>query len=213
MPVVDNETAVSRRPHANLDLVVLCASAGGIEAMSGIVANLPSDFEAPLLLVQHLGKASRFPELLQRHTRLNVRWAEDGIRLRPRTVYVAPPDRHLSVTSAYRCVLDDRDKVNGLRPSGDVLFASAAKACGPRTLGVVLSGYGRDGARGAEAIQAAGGTVIAQDAAGSPYSGMPDAAIAMGAVRFVLPLRAIPAALVSLAVVPGIAALFPGAAA
>lgn len=200
------------RPRANYDLVAICGSAGAIEALSLILAALPPDFEAPIVLVQHLTASSRLPDLLSRKTRLAVTWAEEGLRLRPGTVYVAPADRHLTVTPRYRCALDASNKVNALRPSGDVLLTSAAFACRQRTLGIVLTGYGRDGAAGARAIESAGGTVIAQEAAGLPWSGMPDAAIATGSVGFVLPATCIAGALVSLVTVPGIETVFPSIA-
>jgi two-component system chemotaxis response regulator CheB len=198
---------------ANFDLVVLAASMGGIEALPRVLGSLPASFPVPIALVQHIAAPSCLPELLAQRTALSVAWASPGARLRPGTVYVAPPAYHFSVTADYRCSLGEAEKANYVRPAADVLFRSAAQSCPGRTLGVVLTGLGRDAAEGARAIKWYGGSVIAQDRATSREFSMPNAAIEAGSVDFVLPLPAIASALVALVTVPGIGALFPVASA
>lgn len=119
--------------------------------------------------------------------------------MRAGTVAVAPPNKHLLVTSAARLALAETERVHGVRPAADPLFASVAARFGTRALAVVLTGAGRDGAQGALAIRQAGGLVIAQDAATAEVFGMPRAAIACGAVALVLPVTEIAAAVLALA--------------
>lgn len=196
--------------NAAFDVVVVGTSAGGIDALLNVLGKLPADFTAPIAVVTHLrrGAISVLPSVLQRCTRLDVRWAEQGARLRSGTVHVAPPDRHLLIGASNRMVLAAGPDVNYTCPAADPLFESAAECFGPRTLGVVLTGCGRDGGAGAAAIRRAGGAVIAQDAATSAHFGMPSSAIQLRAVAFVLPLDVIPAALVSLVMLPGVASHF-----
>lgn len=198
------------------DAVVVAASAGGVEALGTLLAGLPPTFPVPLLVVQHVGPHAgrHLREVLQRRTRLQVAWAEEGRRLRPETAYLAPPDRHLEVGPGRVCRLTEAPRVCFVRPAADPLFASAAAAFGPRALGVVLTGMGRDGTAGAQALRAAGGTVLVQAPTGGCFApSMPASVLAAGACDFVLPLERLAHALVGLAAVPGAAALFGLAAA
>ncbi len=199
-------TAPERQPPRSaaapgrLCVVGLAASAGGIAALSEVLSDLPSDFAAALLVVQHMDPHHRswMPEILRRRIGLRVKQAEAGDRLAAGTVYVAPPDRHLLVDAGGTLSLADTERVRHVRPSADRLFAALAESFGPRAIAVVLSGSGRDGADGVRAVKQAGGCVIAQDAASSEFEGMPAAAIATGAVDRVLPLGAIGPALIEL---------------
>jgi two-component system chemotaxis response regulator CheB len=137
-------------------------------------------------------------EILARRVELDVRQAQGGEVVRPGTVYIAPPDRHLLVNSQGVLSLSDAALVRYVRPSADLLFSSVAASFGPRVIAVVLSGSGRDGADGVVDVKAEGGTVIAQDEASSEFFGMPGAAIQSGAVDRVLPLAEIAAALIEL---------------
>jgi two-component system chemotaxis response regulator CheB len=197
-------------PLTGFDLVVVAASLGGLEALSGVFSGLPADFPVPILAVQHLSETfpSSLPYLLAGRTRLRVHWARDGMRPRAGNVYMAPPGRHLSVPSRRRLRISGGPRVSYARPSGDVLFASSARIFGSRTLGVVLTGRLRDGAAGAEEIRRRGGVVIAQDPRTCAAPGMPQATIRRGAADFVLAPESIPSALVSLVMVPGVRALF-----
>lgn len=215
------------------DLVVIAASLGGRETLARVLAALPPDFPTPVLVAQHLAPnyPSLYVDLLARTlgpVGPRVAWAADGLRPRPGHVYVAPADRHLCVAATpptaqadddpagappVACVLRPGPRVNFVRPAADLLFASAAAACGARVLAAVLTGRLRDGAAGAAAVRAAGGVVFAQAPATCRAPGMPEAAIARGAAHFVLPPDAIGHALTALAAVPGAPALFGVAAA
>ena len=182
------------------DVVAMAASSGGLRALSQILSALPSDFPAAITVVQHLH--SQYPSLmadiLSRCTTLTVKQASSGDQLRPRTVYIAPPNKHLLVNPDGTLFLSNSEKVNFVRPSADVLFESVAASFKERALAVVLTGRGCDGARGVQAIKKMGGTVLAQDQATSKFFGMPNAAIDTGSVDLIRPLNQIAFALETL---------------
>lgn len=197
------------KPSPPFDVIALAASTGGIAALAAVLAPLPRDFPAAVVVVQHL--SARYPstlvELLSRRTSLAVRWAVPGERLRPQTVYLAPPDYHMVVTRGGTLALTQTPYVQFTRPAADLLFASVADVYGARAIGVVLTGMGRDGAAGVRAIKGRGGRVVVQDAATARARAMPQAALATGCADFALPLPLIASALVALVMVPGAAAL------
>jgi two-component system chemotaxis response regulator CheB len=180
-------------------LVVVAASAGGLSALTTVLARLSRDFPVPLAVVQHIDphRASHMAEILNRKSPLVVKEAVAHEQLLAGTVYVAPPGQHLMVTPGHRVRLTRTEPVHFLRPAADLLFASAANAF-DHVIGVVLTGTGRDGADGAFLIRNAGGVVIAQNEESSAFFGMPHAAIAAGAVDYVLPLDQIAGALTDL---------------
>jgi len=186
--------------HAAFDIVALAASAGGLQALSRVLAALPADFPAALVVVQHLDPRHRslMADILSRRTPLRVQQAEEGEQVCPSTVYIAPPNRHLLVNSDGTMSLTQSELVHFLRPSADLLFESVAASYRDRAIAVVLTGTGSDGAMGVQAIKKMGGTVLAQDETTAEFFGMPSAAIQSGSVDFVLPLDEIPAALVTL---------------
>jgi two-component system chemotaxis response regulator CheB len=200
----------ARFESAGFDVVVVAASLGGPAVLRQILSSLPAGFPAPLLIVQH--QSPRAPgllyEVLAGKTRLGLKWARQHAPLHASSVYLAPPDRHLTVTRWRTARLSDGPRVNFARPAADLLLSSAARSFGPRALGVVLTGGLHDGANGAAAIREAGGVVIAQAPHTCRAPGMPEAAIRSGAVDFVLPPERISCALVSLVMVPGTRALF-----
>ena len=181
-------------------VVALAASAGGLAALSQVLSGLPADFPTPLLVVQHLDPNHRswMAEILARRVLLTVEQAQGGEAMRPGTVYLAPPDHHLLVDAQGFLSLTETTRVRYVRPSADLLFASAAESFGRRAIAVVLSGSGSDGTDGIRRIKAAGGVVIAQDETSSEFFGMPGSAIRTGLVDRALPLTAIAAALVEL---------------
>jgi two-component system, chemotaxis family, protein-glutamate methylesterase/glutaminase len=197
--------ATSVDARAEFDIVVVATSLGGRDALERLLAPLPADFAVPILVVQHVNARapSYLPELLARRTLLAVRHAGSGERLRASTVYVASPDRHLTVGVDRRCLLSDGPPVAYSRPSADPLFVSAAGVFGARTLGVILTGRLSDGSAGAEAIQRAAGVVLAQSPVSCRAAAMPEAAIARGVVDLVLPLASLGAALLALVTTPG----------
>lgn len=187
---------------AAFDIVALAASAGGLTALSRVLAALPAGFPATLVVVQHLDPRHRslMADILSRRTSLRVKQAEEGEHVVPATVYIAPPNRHLLVNPDGTLSLSQSELVHFLRPSADLLFESVAASYRERAIAVVLTGTGSDGAMGVQAIKKMGGMVIAQDEDTAEFFGMPHAAIQSGSVDFVLPLDEIPAALVTLVI-------------
>ena len=159
------------------DIVVIGASAGGFAAIKALLAPLAADFPAALFLVSHLPRGhSRLAQVLDRTSQLTVRFAEDGDTIRPGTLLIAPPDRHL-LLQRERVMLSQGPRENLWRPSIDVLFRSAAVSFSTRTIGVILSGVLDDGASGLSAIHRCGGIAIAQHPADAAYPEMPEAAL------------------------------------
>ena len=178
-------------------IVVVGASAGGVEALLEVVGALPHDFPAPVLVVLHVGASSSLPGILQRAGKLPVTHAVDGQRLEPGRVLVAPPDRHLMVVDGHvRVVRGPRENLH--RPAVDPLFRSAALSYGPDAIAVVLSGTREDGAAGAAAVSGRGGAVVVQEPDEAVYPDMPRSAIAADNPDYVLPLAEIPATIARL---------------
>jgi len=184
----------------DIEVVVIGASAGGLAALNVVLAGLPADFQAAVLIVQHLAPQhkSLMAEILSRISALPVKQAEEGESVKLGTIYIAPPDRHLLVTSEHLVSLSQAALVHFLRPSVDLLFESVATAYKEKTIALMLTGTGRDGSMGVRAIKKMGGTVIAQDEKTSQSFGMPRAAIDTGEVDLILPLGEIAEALVTL---------------
>jgi two-component system, chemotaxis family, protein-glutamate methylesterase/glutaminase len=184
----------------DFDIVALAASAGGLTALIEVLASLPADFKAAIVVVQHLDPRhpSLMAEILTRRTPLKVIQAKEGDKLTPGTVYIAPPNNHLLVNSNGTASLSQSEMVHFLRPSADLLFESVAASYKERAIAVVLTGTGNDGAMGVEAIKKMGGTVIVEDEKTAEFPGMPSAAIRTGNVDFILPLTEISSALLTL---------------
>ncbi len=194
-----------REPRANAllparSVVALAASAGGLHALGEVLSALPESFPAALVIVLHLSPKHKsfLAQILDRQTALQVREAGQGDCLRDGLVFVAPPDRHLLVGPGGILSLSTSEKVHFCRPAADPLFASVAAVYGQRAVGVVLTGGDGDGSRGLQAVKAAGGRTIAQDAATSQNPSMPRSAAGTGDVNFVLPLCQIGPSLVEL---------------
>jgi len=183
-------------------ILAVGASTGGTEAIREMLAGLPAD--APgTVITQHIPKAfsAAFARRLNDSSALRVQEAADGQQILPGHAFVAPGDSHLRVVRSgarYVCRLDNSAAVNRHRPSVDVLFQSVAQAAGPRSIGVLLTGMGRDGAQGLLQMRTAGSQTIAQDEASSVVWGMPGEAVALGAAQLVLPMSAIAARLMTL---------------
>src|SRR4051812_33372881 len=169
------------------DVVVVAASAGGLEALQALLAGLPGDYAGVLLVVSHIPAQSgdALPKILDRATSLPVANARHGERLRGGHVYVASPDHHLLVGDGHLHVRRG-PRENGHRPAADPLFRSAALHFGPRVVGVVLSGTLSDGAAGLVAVRRQGGVTVVQDPGDALFNGMPLSALEAVAVDHVL---------------------------
>jgi len=170
---------------ARRDLVVIGASAGGVEALRQVVAALPRELPASVVAVLHLpaGGTSVLPSILDRAGPLTAKPAVDGETLEPGTIYVGVPDCHVQIDDG-RLRVQGGPRENGHRPAIDTLFRSAAHQRGEQTLGVILSGALDDGSGGLRAIKTHGGMTIVQDPETALHPGMPKSAI-----RYVAPDR------------------------
>jgi two-component system chemotaxis response regulator CheB len=198
-----NGAGAGASPRGEAAVVGVCASAGGPSALEVVLAGLPADFPLPVLVVQHMaaGFIDGLLRWLDQRTTLPVRIARHGQPADP-GIWFPPDDTHLLLDASMRLALDGDTDVGPHRPSADLLLESLAASAGAGAVGVMLTGMGRDGARGVDAIRRAGGSVIAQDEQSSAVFGMPKAAAEAGADA-VLPLSEIAAALRALRVAEG----------
>ena len=185
-------------------LVVLGASWGGLRALEVVLGGLPAGFGAPVVVAQHRQAGARelLAGLLDAHTALDVRDARDGDALVAGRVLVAPADHHLLVEGDH-VALSREAEVRHSRPSIDVLLESAARTHGRGAVGVVLTGANDDGARGLQAVRAAGGHAIVQDPADAEAPAMPAAALARAGADDLLALADVAPRLVALVGAPG----------
>ena len=192
-------TSAAHGERSKYDVVAVGASAGGLKSLFKLLGPLPASFPISILVVLHLspGHPSHLAEVLERKLILKVHQASDGAEMLPGVVYVAPPNLHL-VAEPSRVRLLGSPTVHYSRPSIDLLFESVAVNFGDRSVGIILSGSGRDGASGMRSIKMAGGVTMAEDPSKAEFSAMPYAAVATGCVDIVLPLTKLAAGLVDL---------------
>jgi two-component system, chemotaxis family, protein-glutamate methylesterase/glutaminase len=181
------------------DIIVVGASAGGIEALRVLAGGLPADLPASLFVVLHTSPESpaMLADILDRSGSLPALSPKDGDRIRPGTIYVAPPDRHLLIEPNLMRVTRG-PKENRFRPAVDPLFRSAAQIYGPRVVGVILTGYLDDGTAGLWTVKQLGGTAVVQDPADALVPSMPLNAVTHVKVDYCLPLDEIAPLLVQL---------------
>jgi len=178
--------------HTQRDIIVIGGSAGAIGALADIVGELPADFPAALFVVIHIpaNTASVLPQILARRCGLSAGYPSDGDRIERGRIYVAPPDYHLVIGDGSIGVTRG-PRENGHRPAIDPLFRSAARAHGPRVVGVILSGNLDDGSAGLREVTLRGGIGIVQDPAEALYPGMPRNALERGNGHHALPIAQI----------------------
>ena len=187
-------------------IIAIGASTGGTEAIKEVLAHLPADIPG-VVIAQHIPQAfcGPFAVRMNANSALSVCVADDGQPILAGHAYIAPGDRHLLVVrngARYQCRLSDGELVNRHRPSVDVLFRSVAQSAGRNSIGVMLTGMGRDGAEGMKEMREAGAATIAQDESTSVVWGMPGAAWQIGAVQSLYPLPQIAARIVAIADTP-----------
>jgi two-component system chemotaxis response regulator CheB len=178
-------------------MVVIAASTGGPAAVMRVVAGLPKEFPAAVFLVLHMPAAftKQFTIQLAEVSPLPVKEAEHNEAPQPATIYLCPGSHHLRLSSTGKIVLDAGPRIEGYRPCADVAFETIAAYARGFAVGVVLTGMSNDASKGAKAMKAAGGYVVAQDEATSVIFGMPAEAIKTGSVDEVTPLDEISAAI------------------
>jgi two-component system chemotaxis response regulator CheB len=179
------------------NIIVVGTSAGGVHALCELARNLPSDVDASIFVVMHIGSETMLPEVLSHCGKLPAVVAEDRQQYQRGCIYCAPPHYHLSIKD-HTTVLTRGPRENGHRPAVDVLFRSAARAHRSRVVGVVLSGGRDDGSAGLYAIKARGGVAIVQDPTEATTPNMPRNALNTVDVDFCLPVRHIADVLVQL---------------
>ena len=183
----DTETSLAKADERPF-IVGIGASAGGLEALSQLLPNLPKDLGLSYVVVQHLSPTYRsmMAQLLGRETTMPVKDIEDGALPEPNTVYITPPNRNVTLNAGcFRLVVPAKESLP--KPSVNLFFTSLADEAADSCIGIILSGTGSDGAHGIHAIKAAGGFTFSQDPTTAKYNGMPQSAIDTGSVDWVLP--------------------------
>ena len=184
---------------ARRDLVVIGASAGGIEALQQLLAALPTELDAGVLIVLHTSRhaGAMLPAILQRASGRETIHPEDHTPIEKRKIYIAPPDYHMLVEDGVlRVIQGPRENLH--RPAIDPLFRSAATYYGPRVIGIILTGLLDDGTSGLMVVRAAGGAAIVQDPETALFASMPRSALAQGPDARVLSLAQMPEAILTL---------------
>ena len=191
-----NGSSTRARPFKTTDkIIAIGASTGGTEAIREVLEKLPLSSPG-VVITQHIPEyfSKAFADRVNLSCAITVCEAKDGDIVLPGHAYIAPGNKHLLVRkdgARWRCKLSDADPVNRHRPSVDVLFNSVAECAGQNAMGVILTGMGKDGARGLRIMRDAGANTIAQDEASSVVWGMPGSAVELGAACEILPLNKI----------------------
>jgi two-component system chemotaxis response regulator CheB len=185
---------VARKDAGPVEILAIGISTGGPNALRKVFAEIDPDFPLPVVVVQHMpaGFTTEFAKSLDRICPLEVKEAEEGDLLKTGRILICPGNYHIEVEKrrlAGVVRLNQKDTVNGHRPSADVLFASVAEQYGGRSIALIMTGMGRDGAREIGSIHRKGGITIGQDAASSIVYGMPRVAAEMGHVQHIVALE------------------------
>src|SRR6476646_188800 len=193
------DTATPLAAKSEFHVVGIGASAGGLDSLERLFAQLPTDTGMAFVVLQHLSPdfKSLMDELLSRRTSLRIRQADHEMVVEPDTVYLLPPMKEMIIRQR-RLLLNDRDPRLGLTLPIDLFFRSLAQALGPRAVAVILSGSGSDGSRGVQEISKMGGTVFCESPDTAQFNGMPLSALRTGKVDQVLPPQEIALAIAAL---------------
>lgn len=180
--------------------IVIGVSTGGVTALKQLLPALPTDFPVPVLVVTHITPTADdgLALLLNGHSAIKVKEADEEESLRPGTVYLAPANYHLLVERKGCLALSVDPPVNFARPSVDVLFESAADVYGPALIGIILTGAGNDGSKGLLKIKQRGGVAIVQDPADAELDSMPKRALELLSPDYLVSLKELPALLMRL---------------
>ncbi len=197
MMAVSPSSRTTATPSANPRVVFVAISTGGPVALSKIIPELPASLRVGVVIVQHMPATftKALADRLNSSSQVEVREARDGDVPTPGLVLLAPGGKHLRVDSTCRLRLADGPPIHGCKPAADITMKSAAAAYGRRAIGLIMTGMGKDGAKGLQAIQQAGGTTLAQDKESCTIFGMPKAALELDAVNEVVSLDGIAAKL------------------
>lgn len=198
-PIVGPQLSVNH-PLTARRTFAIAVSTGGPQALARILPSLPAEFPGNILIAQHItdGFAAGLAQWLNSLCPLNVTLAIDQEPIEPGKVYISPSEKHLTCADG-RIRLCERQPGDLYHPSCDALLSSVAEACGPRAVGIIMTGMGSDGVTGLTSIRAAGGITLAQNEATSVIYGMNQMAVEAGVVDRLLPLEEIPAVMVHLA--------------
>lgn len=191
------EILETHRPFNNFYIVGIGTSAGGLEALQGFFSSCPDKTGMAFVIVQHLSPdyKSLMPELLSRYTNIDVAEAEQDMEVVPDHAYLIPGNKNIRVVNG-KLRLDDRPPTSQINFSIDIFFNSLAKEQHHKAIGVILSGTGTDGTKGAKMIKEVGGTIMIQDPNNAKFDGMPRSAILNGLADFILPAQQMPEELV-----------------
>lgn len=181
-------------------LIIIAASTGGPKIITSIFKKIPSDFPAPIIVVQHMPKTftKAFAKRLNEHSSISVVEGKQGLSIKKGTAIIAPGSYHLEINTNRRIELNKKPTFHGVRPSADITMKSAAENFDGNLIGVVLSGMGKDGSIGIRNINKREGYIIAQDEDSSVVYGMPKSAVESGCVDSILPFNKIPEKLMDL---------------
>lgn len=181
-------------------IVAIVASTGGPQALLDILKRIPEDFPCGIVIVQHItsGFLPGLVDWLNKECKIEVKIGEDSEAIQPGVAYIAPDDVQMRVEDTGKIALSNEPVYEGHRPSGDILLESVAKVYGKGSVAAILTGMGRDGARGMKAIKQLDGKTIAQNEKSCVVFGMPKAAIEMDVIDKVLPLESIAEEIVSM---------------
>ncbi len=183
--------SVKKVSTSNKHIVVIGASAGGMKALKILVQQLPADFPAPILIVQHISSDATgnvLLDALNRCGKLACKHAENGKSIKAGSIYLAPSDHHLMIGQEGTLLVTKGAQENRSRPAIDPLFRSAAVVFGSRTIGIILTGYLDDGTSGLASIKRCGGICIVQDPKDADYPDMPKNALYNVAIDYCVPL-------------------------